>query len=177
MPLAGYVLEPALSRVKCTQSSSETPNRSKYGLGCTRRGPNGLGLDTAAVPHLAKPQLDTSHASPSRGVPARLGGPETRNLPSSRWSGRGSCQPTVDPKVLPRRACGVAPIQHENCFKIFDCNRERGPTRFPGSANAPPGARGEVQPVSPKSKGRVLHLWITEIFSGSVHGRLNVKIR
>ena len=111
--------EPAWSRVKCTQSSSETPNRSKYGLGCTRRGPNGLGLDTAAVPHLAKPQLDTSHASPSRGVPARLGGPETRNLPSSRWSGRGSCQPTVDPKVLPRRACGVAPIQHENCFKIL----------------------------------------------------------
>ena len=71
------ILEPTLDRKKRPQSSSEAPNRSKYGLACTRRGANGLGLKSAAVPHLAKTQLDTLPSPPSRGLPTRLGGPGT----------------------------------------------------------------------------------------------------
>ena len=71
------ILEPTLDRKKRPQSSSEAPNRSKYGLPCTRRGANGLGLKSAAVPHLAKTQLDTLPSPPSLGLPTRLGGPGT----------------------------------------------------------------------------------------------------
>jgi len=64
------ILEPTLNRKKRPQSSSEAPNQSKYGLACTRRGANGLGLKSAAVPHLAKTQLDTLPSPPSQGQAA-----------------------------------------------------------------------------------------------------------
>ena len=84
-------------------------------------------------------------------------------------------------RLLIRRCCRAElvawrPFNMRNVSKSSSVSVNKAPRASRGRPR-PLGARGEVQPVSPKSKGRVLHLWITEIFSESVHGRPNVKIR